>query len=433
LVAQNVVDIIWVISVLAAGIFISLLTRIFAKALIEKERARKRLIESEKELSHALKIARAGYWEYDVIENKINWSDQIFTLYERDISLGQPTPEEEAGYYAAEDAKRFRDTALRVIESGEKIEGYDFRANLPSGRPAFFTASMHPVKNETGVVVKLVGFVQDITERKQAEEALREKTVEMDSFINNIPDMAWLRDNDSNFIIANKAFCDAVGMTPEYIATHTSEICFGKETSLKFKEDDKRVVEAAVQIVFEESITDVNGNKVVFETIMSPIFGKSGQVIGTVGIARDITVRKKLELALQEKNVALRELLSQLEKEKKAIEDRLVSNSELLLLPLIEKMKTKGSKIDDIYLDLIESTIKNLNSSFAPSLEKGKQKLTAREMEVCNMIKNGFTTKEIAQALDIAIRTVDYHRKNIRNKLHIKGKDINLPTYLQSL
>ncbi|MCK4663267.1 MAG: PAS domain S-box protein [Bacteroidales bacterium] len=135
----------------------------------------------------------------------------------------------------------------------------------------------------------------NITKRKQAEHMLLKKVAEMDSFINNIPDMAWLKDVNSNFIIANKAFGNAVGMDPEYLSNHTCAICFGEEAEKKFKEDDKRVLEIGKQIVIEESINDVKGNKVFLETIKSPIFNESGEVIGTVGIARDITERKQAE------------------------------------------------------------------------------------------------------------------------------------------
>jgi len=145
------------------------------------------------------------------------------------------------------------------------------------------------------------------------------------------------------------------------------------------------------------------------------------------------SLRIELEKELQEKNVALKELLNQLEKEKKAIEERLVANSELLLLPMLDKMKDKCSKIDNIYLDMIECTIKNLTSSFGPSLENISHKLTPREIEICNLIKNGVSTKEIAKTLGISKQTVEYHRKSIRKKLQINSRNKNLASYLNSL
>ena len=140
-----------------------------------------------------------------------------------------------------------------------------------------------------------------------------------------------------------------------------------------------------------------------------------------------------MEKELKEKNIALREVLDQIQKEKQAIEERMASTSELLLLPLLEKMKSKGSELDDVYLELIENTINNITSSFASNIERANHKLSAREIEICTMIKNGLTTMEIAKAMDLSFRTVETHRNNIRKKLDIKGKNINLLTYLKSL
>jgi PAS domain S-box-containing protein len=139
------------------------------------------------------------------------------------------------------------------------------------------------------------GIARDITERKRTEALLTRKVTELKSFINNIPDMAWLKDVNSNFIAANMAFGRAVGKDPDYLISHTCEICFGKEAAEKFKADDRRIMENRKQEIIEESIRDANGNLVCLETIKSPIVDDAGAVIGTVGVARDITKRKALE------------------------------------------------------------------------------------------------------------------------------------------
>ena len=136
---------------------------------------------------------------------------------------------------------------------------------------------------------------REIIERKKAEEALHHKVIELNSFINNIPDMAWLKDINSNYIVANKAFCDAVGIKSEYLINNKCEICFGKEKAEKIKSDDQKVIESRKQIIIEESITNSKGEKVYLETLNSPMFDDSGEIIGTVGIAREITERKQLE------------------------------------------------------------------------------------------------------------------------------------------
>ena len=144
-----------------------------------------------------------------------------------------------------------------------------------------------------------VAVFEDITKQKKAEEALKEKIVELNSFINNIPDMAWVMDIESRFIAANTAFGKAVGKDPGTLVNKGYEVCFGKKGGKKLREDDMNVIKSRNQIIFEEKI-NIDNNTIWLETIKSPIFDNSEKVIGTVGIARNITKRKQAEEALRE-------------------------------------------------------------------------------------------------------------------------------------
>lgn len=139
---------------------------------------------------------------------------------------------------------------------------------------------------------------RDITKGRQADELLVKKITELHTFINTIPDMAWLKDADSCFIDVNEAFCKAAGMPREALINHTCEVCFGAQAAKKFREDDLRVMDGGKKVIIEEKIIDSQQNEVWLETIKSPIFDESGKAIGTIGIARDITKRKRMEDAL---------------------------------------------------------------------------------------------------------------------------------------
>ena len=127
----------------------------------------------------------------------------------------------------------------------------------------------------------------------RSEEKLKRKITELNSFINNVPDMAWLKDRKSRFIAVNKTFGEAVGMNQGSLINQTCEVCFGKEAAKKFREDDQEVMKGKKQVTTVEKIKNSKKNEEVWlETIKSPIFNESGKVSGTVGIARDITRRK---------------------------------------------------------------------------------------------------------------------------------------------
>ncbi|MCK5833800.1 response regulator [bacterium] len=142
---------------------------------------------------------------------------------------------------------------------------------------------------------------------------------------------------------------------------------------------------------------------------------------------------KKQNIHLDQKNAAFREMLSQLSVEKVKIEQQMVANIECMLLPLLERLKSFGQPEDDVYIDLIEKSIEEITSSFGVGLLRKANSLSSREVEICNMIKNGLSTKEIALALIISPRTVEFHRDNIRKKLNIKSKSVCLLSYLKSL
>ena len=140
---------------------------------------------------------------------------------------------------------------------------------------------------------------------------------------------------------------------------------------------------------------------------------------------------QKQKSALEQKNIALREIIEQIEIEKNKIKENIMINVEKIVLPMLERIKLSGNSND--YIDLLQDIIENLTSSYGREITKVYYKLTSREVEICNMIKKGLMNKEISNLLNISFRTVENHRKNIRKKLDLKNKNINLTTFLKQL
>ena len=136
---------------------------------------------------------------------------------------------------------------------------------------------------------------------------------------------------------------------------------------------------------------------------------------------------------LKDKNIALRELMNQLMMEKKSLEERVMDNVEQFILPILDKMKNSGSKIDIGYITLLEDTLKQLTSAFGSNMTRRMPRLTPRENEICNMIRSGLSSKEIAGILNISYRSVETYRNYIRKKLGILNQKINLAAFLSTL
>jgi len=138
-------------------------------------------------------------------------------------------------------------------------------------------------------------------------------------------------------------------------------------------------------------------------------------------------------IRLEEANTALKVLLKQREEDKVELEKKVLSNVRELVLPYLEKLKMKklGEK-QRTFVEIIESNLSDIVSPFVHGLSAKLIRLSPTELQVSNLIQQGNTTKEIAEIMNLATSTIDFHRHNIRKKFGIKNKKTNLKTYLSS-
>jgi DNA-binding CsgD family transcriptional regulator len=121
------------------------------------------------------------------------------------------------------------------------------------------------------------------------------------------------------------------------------------------------------------------------------------------------------------------------EKERSGIETGIAHRIETLFLPTIEKIKRESSaEVRNAYLNVISDQLINLTAGFAKELDGRFLRLTRTEMKICKFIQTGLSSKEIAQTMNVSFETVQAHRRNIRKKLGLRGRKINLHTLLVS-
>ena len=144
----------------------------------------------------------------------------------------------------------------------------------------------------------LVTFI-DITDRKQAEEALRLRESYLTAIIENQPGLVWLKDCDGRFLAVNRKFALSCGKpSPEALVGQTDLEIWPIELASKYQQDDQSVMQAGQPTKVEE-IVYANGEERWFETFKMPVWGKQGGVVGTTGFAHDITERKEAEDTLR--------------------------------------------------------------------------------------------------------------------------------------
>lgn len=133
--------------------------------------------------------------------------------------------------------------------------------------------------------------------------------------------------------------------------------------------------------------------------------------------------------ALHEKNITLRQILTYIEEDKMEVRQKIGAMVSQILIPALDKLIKRDGSINTTYYNILKSGLPELISASGAVIDY-YPKLSPREREICNMIKGGATSKEIAACLNISLATVRKHRELIRRKLGLTNKDINLLTHL---
>lgn len=284
-------------------------------------------------------------------------------------------------------------------------------------------------------------------ERKKSENALKESEKKYRTVFDNTGTAMIIAEDDGTIVLTNLEFEKLSGCAKKEIENKKSWIDMihaddqNKIVELK-KSSKKHSLDTSDQREVH-FLNRVNEAKDVIVNL-TPLTASGKYVISFL----DITERKKAELELkssenelrlktlnlEEANTALKVLLRHREEDQDLMEQKVISNVKKLVLPYIEKLKIL--KLDEIQLSnlkIIEDRLKDIISPFLRNLTTEHFDLTPREIQIASLIKEGKTTKEMTELLNISATAVDFHRKNIRLKLGIKNKKTNLRSFLNTI
>ena len=287
----------------------------------------------------------------------------------------------------------------------------------------------------------------DLTERKRATEESREKEERFNALFNRSFDCVYVHDFDGHFFDANPAALALLGYNREEISSLNIVSLFDEKDRPKGLKALEELKQTGYQReLLEYQLKCKEGKLVTVETKVAVIY-RDNKPYAILGIARDITERKKAEallrkreeelkvrtVHLEETNATLNVLLRQREKDRKDFEDKIIANIREMVNPYVEKLKaTTLDEVQKIYLNLIKSNLKDIASPFVQNIKFNHMNFTPGEVTVATLIREGKSSKEIAQLINISRRTVEFHRNNIRTKLGISSKKMNLRTCLLS-
>jgi len=190
-----------------------------------------------------------------------------------------------------------------------------------------------------------------------------------------------------------------------------------------------------------------DGSELVLEGVGKNLLNNPA-VKGFVMNVRDVTKRRRAEERIKERekelefktknleevNIALKVLLQRRDEDKAQLEEQVLSNLKELIEPYFEKLKMTGlNQNQKTYVSVLESNLKDIISPFSHKMSSIFLDFTPTEIQVANFLRQGKTSKEIGEIFHCTPNAVAFHRNNIRRKLRLNNKKINLKSYLLSL
>ena len=257
--------------------------------------------ESRQRLAHAQRIASLGNWEWDIATGKLWWSDEHYRIFGLDPEQGEPTYETFLESVHPDDRKGMEYVVARTLADPSSTKT-DFRIVRPDGIERICQGQAEAVFDESGQPHRVVGTVQDITERKQIERALREHERFLDSIIENIPDMIFVKDALTlRYVRVNKAGEELVGHSQDHLIGKSDHELFSRDQADQSAAFDREVVETGTILdIPEREVESYSRGTRILHNRKVPILDDDGAPRYVLCISDDITERKQTERTLRE-------------------------------------------------------------------------------------------------------------------------------------
>src|SRR5246127_318858 len=300
--------------------------RALSEDITQRKRAEEALQRSEGYLAEAQKLTHTGSWAVRVPQmenaqreageglavlpksgwNTSYWSKKMSRIFGLDPGPTPPSYMEVGGRLHPEDARYYTAVVEQAIRDRTDFEA-NYRLLLPEGAAKYIHVVGHPVVNASGDVIELVGTAMDVTERKQAEDKIREQEVELRQILDAAPQHLSVLRSDGSHLYINQSSLDFLGLTLE-----EWQKCDIRE--LVHPDDAERVVRERKQALSSGSPLKIEARFLRYDReyrwlflYYKPLRDQQGRITRWVVPAIDIDDRKRSEERLRHENVALRE------------------------------------------------------------------------------------------------------------------------------
>jgi len=206
-------------------------------------------------------------------------------------------------FYPEEQAKVARKDELHVRKTGKPIANKEETAKNSEGEDIYFSTTKALLTDDKGHTIGVLGMTQDITKRKELEKALLYQRLLLRDLLDNIPDHIYFKDKKSRFIQASKSVAKEFGVkSVDKLIGKTDYDYFTKEHAESAYRDEQEIIKTGKTVLNKiEKETHPDGRITWVSTTKIPRYDEEGNIIGILGISRDVTKRKELEEKLKER------------------------------------------------------------------------------------------------------------------------------------
>ncbi|AOY57002.1 MULTISPECIES: PAS domain-containing hybrid sensor histidine kinase/response regulator [Desulfococcus] len=363
---------------------------ILVTTLIRGWNSTSRLNDRIQSLDAALEGANIGlwYWNLETRTQTINsrWAEMLGYTHneiDRDIKAWeQMVHTEDLPYVRKRIEAHFAwDAPLYEAEFRMRTRNGDWKWILARGQVVEWDAD--------GRVLKVAGTHMDISERKLFERDLKRQRALLYSLIDSIPDLIFYKDLKGVYLGCNPAFGKFVGFHRQDVVEKTDYDLFSKEMADFFREQDRLMLASGQPRSNEEWVDYPDGRRVLLETLRTPYFGPYGEILGLVGISRDVTDRKQMQEELkrakesaEKANQTKSEFLAGMSHEIRTPMSGVIGMTELLMETNLDPEQAKG-------LELIHNSAHSLLSIINDILDISKIEAGKIELETIDFDLRG--------------------------------------------
>jgi PAS domain S-box-containing protein len=347
--------------------------------------------------------------------------------------------------------------------------GHEYGLMPEDGTAISVEFTIAPVRDSARAVLGTILVFRDVTELQTLQKILIKAKREWEQSLDSISHLIAIVDKQRRIIRCNKAMARSLGVQPQQAIGMTCceafhDGPFGEENCPHSK-----------CMADETEYSAEFFSKKLSATLLvsvAPFYDPAGRLIGALHVARDISEMKEEEQALRdhqaklsqysealateleertgelaqargeletysediEKNSeALRMLIQGIEQRERDLQKKAAANVKLCIKPLIDQLKAQNLPESNRFLvESLENQMGNIFSSFGRSLVQISHLLTPREMQICELIQSGLTSKQIGGVLGVSTETVNAHRVRVRKKLGLDTSRENLASWLRS-